>query len=625
MNYPESFKKNMQMWELQATKLPWFKRWHTPLIWQEPLAHWFAGGQLNASYICLDVHLQQGRSDKQALIWESEDGQRATYTYQQLYDEVNRCAYVLKNMGITSGNPVIVYMPMIPETVITLLALARIGATHVVVFSGFSSHALKDRIEDVGARFIVTADYGVRRGKKINLKSVVDGALADSAHVEKVVVFDRAGDRSCMTAHHDVCYQDFVQENARVPAVAVESNHPLFILYTSGTTGKPKGIVHSTGGYLTYCYSTFQDVFAPKSDDIYWCTADVGWITGHSYVIYAPLMHGLTIFMHEGAPDYPDAGAWWSLIERYKITLLYTSPTALRMAIKAGDSWPATYDLSSLRRLGTVGEPINPEVWKWYYAKIGGSRCSIIDTWWQTETGGFMIAPYARNQDQLKPGSADTPLKGIDAQVLNSDGTLASAGIKGYLVIQEPWPGMCIGIYNDAERFQQVYWSKFKGMYYTGDYAYRDDDGSFWLLGRADEVLNIAGHRIGTAEIESAVVHHPAVAEAAAIGGADALKGERVLLFVTLKIGHHATPQMNDEIRRMLRIHIGAFVTAAEIYYIRQLPKTRSGKIMRRLLKGIIEGKALGDVSTLEDQASIDEIASLYTAISGELNSPSIS
>ncbi len=620
MHITKSF-DTTHIWERAAQKLPWFKQWHTPLIWDEPHAHWFAGGELNAYFACLDIHINNGLGGKIALIWHSEDGQTATYTYRQLYEAVNACAAGLQKLGIALGDSVIVYMPMIPETLITLLALARLGATHVVVFSGFSSHALQDRINDVSAEYIITADYTIRRGKKINLKAIVDQAIQGNSSIKKVIIVDRAGNKTCITQPHDVCYQDIQQHAAQIAPVAVESNHPLFILYTSGTTGKPKGIVHSTGGYLTHCYTSFEAIFKPTSTDVYWCTADVGWITGHSYVVYAPLMHGLTIFMYEGTPDYPDASIWWSLIERYKITMLYTSPTALRMAIKAGDAWPNNHNLTSLRTLGTVGEPINPEVWKWYYTVIGKSRCAIVDTWWQTETGGFMIAPSAHTAHAaLKPGSATKPLAGIDADVVTELGNPADCNTKGYLIIKQPWPGMCIGIYNDPERFKEVYWSKFSGYYYTGDYAYKDEDGFFWLLGRADEVLNIAGHRIGTAEIESAVLHHPMIAEAAAIGTTDAIKGEQATVFVTLKHGNTPTAMLPDEIRMTVRTHIGAFVIPAQIYFIRQLPKTRSGKIMRRLLKGILEGKSLGDVSTLEDQASIDEIKHMYESLRQELN-----
>lgn len=613
--------KNMIFWNTAAHQLPWFTSWHTTLIWQSPHAHWFAGGELNASYACLDIHIERGLSRKTALIWHSEDGTGVSYTYGDLYQKVNAAAQFFKDMGIQKGDRVIIYMPMIPETIITILAIARLGAIHVVVFSGFSSLALRDRIQDVGAEYIVTADYAVRRGKKINLKTIVDQAREGIASIKKVVVIDRMGDHACITHPIDICYHEQNLTNTYIPAVPVESNHPLFVLYTSGTTGKPKGIVHSTGGYLTYCHSTFKQVFDPKESDIYWCTADVGWITGHSYVIYAPLMHGITIFMYEGAPDYPDAGIWWQLIEQYKITTLYTSPTALRMAIKAGDEWPNAYNLSSLKKLGSVGEPINPEVWKWYHAIIGKSRCPIADTWWQTETGGFMIAQPITSPTENKPGSATKPLHGITLAVLDEHGNIVTPYTKGYLVATQPWPGMCIGIYGDPERFKHVYWSKFPGYYYTGDFAYTDEEGDYWLLGRADEVLNIAGHRVGTAEIESAALNHTMIAEVAAIGIADEIRGEQAVLFITLKHGHTNTPSLNEEIRRTVRSHIGAFVVPSQVYYVRQLPKTRSGKIMRRLLKGILDGKSLGDVSTLEDGASLDEIKSIYSSLTKDLRS----
>lgn len=618
MHTIEALEKNLPLWEQAAKKLPWFKSWHTALTWHEPFAHWFAGGELNASFACLDKHINNGLSNKTALIWHNENNEAITYTYQELYQKVNAMAHFLLSIGIQKGTPVVVYMPMIPETLITILAIARLGAIHVVVFSGFSSIALKDRIEDVNAHYIITADFGLRRGKKINLKSIVDQAVEHMTSIKNVIVIDRAGDRSCTMHSTDIYYQENNVPNVHIPAVPVESNHPLFILYTSGTTGKPKGIVHSTGGYLTYCHNTFEQVFNPQPTDVYWCTADVGWITGHSYVIYAPLMHGLTVFMYEGAPDYPDAGIWWSLIEQYKITILYTSPTALRMAIKAGNQWPKKYDLSSLSKLGTVGEPINPEVWKWYHAIIGSSRCPIADTWWQTETGGFMIASIDK-QATLKPGCATKPLSGIQADVVDEHGMSTEKNTKGYLVIKNPWPGMCIGIHNDPERFKQVYWSKFKGWYYTGDYAYKDTDGDFWLLGRADEVLNIAGHRVGTAEIESAALNHMMVAEAAAIGIQDSIKGEQAALFIALKQGYLGDTKTSEEIRSLVRNHIGSFVTPAHIYYVKQLPKTRSGKIMRRLLKGVLEDKSLGDISTLEDAASIEDIKLMYTSLKQDL------
>jgi acetyl-CoA synthetase len=630
----QQFQKTVQIWDAAAQKLPWSKKWHTMLQWNEPFAHWFVGGEINASYACLDVHIERGLGGKTALIWQSETGEKVQYTYQELYQEVNNFAHFLQSQGVKKGDPVIIYMPVMPQTLIAMLAVARLGAIHVVVFSGFGAVALKDRIEDVAARFVITADYVARRGKKINLKAIVDQAVGNNSVVEKVIVVDRAQflPNFAKAALRLPLRQGYVGQEGyagqegqtdspiHITPVGVEANHPLFILYTSGTTGKPKGIVHSTGGYLTHCYTTFEQAFAPTPSDVYWCTADFGWITGHSYVVYAPLMHGLTVFLYEGTPDYPDPGIWWSLIEQYKITILYTSPTALRMAIKAGDAWPKAHNLSSLSKLGSVGEPINPEVWKWYFTTIGASRCPVIDTWWQTETGGFMIAPMATQpRADFRPGSAGKPLPGIAAHVLTEQGAPAGANEKGYLVIQEPWPGMCIGIYNDPERFKEVYWSKFKHVYYTGDYAYKDHEGNFWLLGRADEVLNIAGHRVGTAEIESAALQHAEVAEAAAIGIADEIRGEQVVLFVTLKQPHMPRPALDDEIRAMIRTHIGSFVTASRIYYVKQLPKTRSGKIMRRLLKGVLMGASLGDVSTLEDQASLDEVTAMYAVLQAEI------
>lgn len=578
-------------------------------------------GELNASYACLDAHINAGLADKEALVWLSEENNEAHhFTYAQLYDEVNRCAYVLQSCGVQKGDMVIIYMPMIPQSLMMMLACARLGATHSVVFSGFSSLALKDRIIDTQAQCIITADYAVRRGKKIMLKAAVNEAIKELSFVKKVITVSRGTQPPTpMMAGRDVLYNDVRPEKpVYVKPQPVESNHLLFTLYTSGTTGKPKGIMHSTGGYLTYVYSTFKSAFNPASDSIYFCTADIGWITGHSYVVYAPLMHGVTTVIYEGAPDYPNPGIWWKIIEQCKVTIFYTSPTALRMAIASGDSWPQQHNLTSLKTLGTVGEPINPDVWKWYDTVIGGSRCPIIDTWWQTETGGFMISPTPQ-QRSFKPGSATKPLPGIHARVLNEQGEPVQPNTKGYLVITKPWPGMSIGIYGDQERFKQVYWSMFPNKYYTGDYAVQDDDGDFWLLGRADEVLNVAGHRIGTAEIESASVSHPAVAEAAAVGIPDPLRGEAILLFVTLKHGVHADPTLRRNIIAQVRSHIGAFVIPQQIFFVKKLPKTRSGKIMRRILKGIVQGTQLGDLTTIEDEASVDEIKMYYDSLKTEM------
>ncbi len=550
---------------------------------------------------------------------EVETGEHKIFTYQELYEEVNRFAYALKQLGVNEHEKVIIYLPMIPQAIIAILACARLGATHSVVFSGFSSGALKDRIDDTKARFVITADYGFRRGKKLPLKRMVDLALETPSSAKKVVIIQRTQEPIELTGNRDVLYHAIrPQETVFVEPVHVESNHPLFILYTSGTTGKPKGIMHSTGGYLVYAHSTFKRAFNPDESSIYWCTADVGWITGHSYVVYAPLMHGITTVIHEGAPDYPDAGTWWRIIQDYKVTIFYTSPTALRMAISMGSQWPQKFDLSSLKVLGSVGEPINPEVWKWYSSTIGQNRCPVIDTWWQTETGGFMIAPTPQ-LEPLKAGSATLPYPTIEASIVDKNGQQSPANTKGFLVIKHPWPGMSIGIHGDPLRFKEVYWSKFRHVFYTGDYAIQDSDGYFWLLGRADEVLSIAGHRVGTAEIESAAITYQGVAEAAAIGIPDTIRGEAVVLFVILKQGISSNNELSKAITEKVKSEIGAFVTPQHIYYVKSLPKTRSGKIMRRVLKGIIEGKSLGDLTTIEDEVSVEEIKAQYLLVKSEM------
>ncbi len=609
----------LKRWQKEAENLAWFTKWTQALRWHEPFAHWFLDGKLNASYLCADVHVAAGNGDKKALLWCNEEGLKTEWSYCDLYERINSFAITLEKLGVRKGDRVVVYLPMIPEAIAALLAIARLGATHVVVFSGFSSNALCDRIKDVKAEFLITADYAIRRGKYTLLKNDVDEALSKTDCVKKVLIIQRRNEPITLVKNRDVIY-DGKQSGYRAPE-PVESNHPLFVLYTSGTTGKPKGLIHSTGGYLTYCYATFKWAFNPQKNAIYWCTGDIGWITGHSYVLYAPLMHGITSFMFEGAPDWPDPGVWWRAIEEYKISIFYTAPTAIRMAIKAGPSWPLKYDLSSLKTLGTVGEPISPEVWNWYFKYIGRERCPIIDTWWQTETGGFMIAPRAhQNTDQLKPGSVSKPLPCIEAYVLDEQGVPALPGKKGYLVIKKPWPGMAIGIYNDPERMHATYWSKFPGYYYTGDYAIKDTEGYFWILGRADEVLNLSGHRVGTAEIESGALTHPLVCEAAAIGLPDEVRGERVILFVTLKTSATPSDELSCKIKEHVRNAIGPFVTPNAIYYVEHLPKTRSGKIMRRLLKNIITDQELQDTGTLDDGASIEEIRKHYQRLKKELH-----
>ncbi|HKZ58214.1 MAG TPA: acetate--CoA ligase [Thermodesulfovibrionales bacterium] len=603
-----------KFWEKEAEKLPWFRRWDKVLQWEYPYARWFVGGLLNASYGCLDTHLNSWRKNKVAIYWEDEEGNTKSFSYAQLHREVNRFASVLKKIGVQKGDIIVLYLPMIPELVISMLATVRIGAIHTVVFSGFSSQALADRINDTGAKVLITGDFGIRRGKLVPLKEIVDNALKLAPTVEKVILVKRTEEKVTIEEGRDLIYQELMRDAEKyVEPEPVEATHPLYILYTSGTTGKPKGIVHSTGGYLVYNYSTYKWVFDISDESVYWCTADVGWVTGHSAIVYAPLLHGATIVMYEGSPDYPYLDKWWEIIEKYGVTIFYTSPTALRMFIRYGEEWIKKHDLSSLRILGTVGEAINPEVWEWYYKNIGNERCPIVDTWWQTETGGMMISPAPGLElVPLKPGSATLPLPGIDAEVVDDSGNPASPGIKGYLVIRKPWPGMLMDIYKDPVRYKETYWSRFNGVYYSADYAIKDEEGYFWLLGRADEVLKIAGHRIGTAEIESSAVATPSVAEAAVVAAPDEVKGEAIVLFVILKEGYKPGEDIKENIIDNIRKQIGPIATPREIYFVSKLPKTRSGKIMRRILKAIILDKPIGDITTLEDEASVEEIKVSY-------------
>jgi len=603
-----------KFWEKEAERIPWFKRWDKVLHWQEPYAKWFVGGLLNASYGCLDVHLHSWRKNKVAIYWEDEEGNTKSFSYTQLHWEVNRFASVLKNIGVKKGDIVVLYLPMIPELVISMLATVRIGAIHTVVFSGFSSKALADRINDTGAKVLITADYGIRRGKFVPLKEIVDDTLKLTPTVEKVILIKRTEREVNIEEGRDLLHHELIKGAEKyVEPEPVEATHPLYILYTSGTTGKPKGIVHSTGGYLVYNYATYKWVFDISDDSIYWCTADVGWVTGHSEIVYAPLLHGATIVVYEGSPDYPYLDKWWEIIEKYGVTIFYTSPTALRMFISYGEEWIKKHDLTSLKILGTVGEAINPEVWEWYYKNIGNEKCPIVDTWWQTETGGIMISPAPGIElVPLKPGSATLPLPGIDAEVVDDSGNSVGSEIKGYLVIKKPWPGMLMDIYRDPARYKETYWSRFKGMYYTADYAMKDKEGYFWLLGRADEILKVAGHRIGTAEIESAAVATPFAAEAAVVGAPDPVKGEAIILFVILKEGYKPEEKIKEKIIDSIRIQIGPIATPREIYFVAKLPKTRSGKIMRRILRAIIQDKPIGDITTLEDEASVEEIKIAY-------------
>jgi acetyl-CoA synthetase len=612
--YQRSIQDPERFWAEEARKLDWFKTWDKVLDWQPPFARWFEGGRLNASYQCIDRHVKTWRRSKVAIYWEGELGDSQVLSYSTLYRWVNKFASVLKNLGVNKGDTVALYLPMIPELPIFMLACARIGAPHTVVFSGFSAQALADRINDIKAKVLVTADAGFRRGKHLELKNICDEAVALSPSIEKVVVARRAGIPINMKPGKDVWLHELLDDAASfVPAEPVEATHPLYILYTSGTTGKPKGIVHGTGGYLVFTNCGYEWVFNVKEESVYWCTADVGWVTGHSSIVYGPLCHGAAIVLYEGAPDYPSVDRWWDIVEKYGVTILYTSPTGIRMLMKYGEDVVKRHDLSSLELLGSVGEAINPEAWQWYYRVIGGERCPIVDTWWQTETGGTMISPTPGIElVPLKPGSATFPLPGVNADIFDESGKSVPPGEKGYLVIKSPWPGMLTGVYGDPERYQETYWSKFPGMYYTGDYAIRDKDGYFWLLGRADEVLKIAGHRIGTIEIEDAVVSHEAIVEAAVASKPDPVKGECVVVFAIPKQGVEPTPELKKSIKDHIRKTLGPVATPDEIYFVAKLPKTRSGKIMRRVLKAVASGTTIGDLTTLEDGTSVDEVKKAF-------------
>ncbi len=603
--YRESIDEPDKFWAREASELLWQEPWDQVLEWKCPDARWFLGGKLNVSENCLDRHLSGPRRDKVAIDFEGEPDDRRTLTYAQLHAEVCRFANVLKARGVGAGDRVLIYLPHVPEAAISMLACARIGAVHSVVFGGFSADSIKDRLADSGAKLIVTADGGWRRGKIVPLKANVDAALKDGdGQVEGVVVLRRAENDVTLKSGRDVWWHEAAAEvSADCPAEPFDSEHPLFILYTSGSTGKPKGILHTSGGYLVGTYATTKYYFDLREDDVYWCTADVGWVTGHSYVTYGPLANGATVLMYEGAPDTPDQGRWWKLIEEHRVSILYTAPTAIRAFIKWGDKWPKGYDLSSLRLLGTVGEPINPEAWMWYRELIGGGRCPIVDTWWQTETGGHMIAPFP-GATPTKPGTATRPFFGVDAAVVDDAGVEVGPNVGGKLVIRRPWPSMLRGIYGDPARFQQAYWEDYKarGYYFTGDGARRDEHGNFWIVGRIDDVLNVAGHRLGTSEIESALVAHPAVAEAAVVGRPDEIKGQGVVAFVTLKGGQTASKETADALKKHVGTSIGAIARPDQIRFADALPKTRSGKIMRRLLKQVASGQTVtGDTTTLED------------------------
>jgi acetyl-CoA synthetase len=602
---PEAF------WARMAEELHWFKKWDTVLKWDPPHAEWFGGGKINLSYNCLDRHLSTWRRNKAALIWEGEPGDTRTYTYQQLHTEVSKFANVLKHAGIERGDRVALYMPLVPELAIAMLACARIGATHSVVFGGFSSSALVDRINDASCKLVVTADGGWRRGNEVKLKTAVDEALKDTPSVTACIVVRRTGTPQEMQDGRDFWWHDLMETvESDCPAEELDSEHPLYILYTSGTTGKPKGILHTTAGYLLQAHLTTKWVFDIKDEDLYWCTADIGWVTGHSYVVYGPLSNGATVLMYEGAPNFPEPDRFWTMIERHRVNIFYTAPTAIRAFIKWGDQWPAKHDLSSLRLLGTVGEPINPEAWMWYHRTIGKESCPIVDTWWQTETGAIMITPIP-GATPTKPGSGTKPFPGIDADIMTREGTSVGPHEGGYLVIKGPWPSMLRTIWGDDERYRQQYWSQIDRIYFAGDGARRDKDGYFWIMGRIDDVINVSGHRLGTAEIESALVSHNAVAEAAVVARPDELKGSGIVAFVTLEGSQIPSDALNQELRAHVTKEIGALARPDEIRFTDALPKTRSGKIMRRLLREIAtSGTVAGDVTTLEDFSVLEKLRS---------------
>ncbi len=607
--YAEAEAEPEAFWAKQAEELIWFRKWDTVLEWNEPFAKWFVGGKINVSYNCLDRHLTTWRRNKAAIIWEGETGEIKTITYAQLHAEVSRFANVLKSLDVKAGDRVALYMPLVPALSVAMLACARIGATHTVIFGGFSADAIRDRVNDGECKVIVTADGGYRRGAELKLKEIVDEAADQCPSVKHIVVFQRTRSTVAMKPGRDHWWHELTKTVSAVcPAEELDSEHPLYILYTSGTTGKPKGILHTTGGYLTQAAYTTKLVFDLKDDDIYWCTADIGWVTGHSYVVYGPLAVGATVFMYEGAPNYPDFDRFWDMIERHKINILYTAPTAIRAFIKWGEQYPLKHDLSSLRLLGTVGEPINPEAWMWYREVIGKGRCPIIDTWWQTETGTIMISPLPGATPTV-PGTATRPLPGIMVDIVTKAGVPVGPNEGGYLVIKKPWPSMLRTLWGDDERYKQAYWSEIPGYYFAGDGARRDEHGYFWIMGRVDDVINVSGHRLGTAEVESALVSHPAVAEAAVVGRPDDLKGQAIAAFVTLEGGRTGSEALKDELRAHVSKEIGSLAKPDDLRFTDALPKTRSGKIMRRLLREIASGSGVaGDVTTLEDLSVLEKL-----------------
>ncbi len=618
---PDSF------WRKVADGLFWYGK-NGPAfeaIDQPPYGRWFPGWKTNISYNALDRQVVGPRKKKIAYYWEGENGDKRTLTYNDLYEEVNKFSSALKKLGVKKGDRITIYLPMIPELPISMLATVRIGAIHTVIFAGFTAQSVANRINDSNSKLVITADGSYRKGKTLELKPIVDEALKQSPGIEKVIVVKRANNQVTMEKGRDLWYHDLIASADKyVEPEPLEGTHPSFILYTSGTTGKPKGTTHSTGGYITWAHYTQKAVFDIRDYDIYWCTADIGWITGHTYIVYGPLMAGITSVMYEGAPDYPQPDRWWDLIENYHVTIIYTSPTAIRMHMKFGEQWAEKHDLSSLQLLGTVGEPINPEAWKWYFKNIGHEKCQIVDTWWQTETGGILISPQPGIAPiPLKAGSATLPIAGVDADVYTEAGEPAKLGEKGYLVIKRPWPGEFMTLWNDSENFKQVYFTRFPGIYYAGDYALKDGDGYFWLLGRADEVLKVAGHRIGTIELEDSLISHPAVAESAVIGKSDPIKMEVPVAFVVLRPGFNPTPELKKELSNHVRATIGPIAVPETIYFVTKLPKTRSAKIMRRVVRAVVEGKPIGDVTTLEDASSVEEMKAAYGELQAEMGKAS--
>ncbi len=599
---PEAF------WAEAAKELEWFQPWTQVLQWNPPNSQWFKNGKINASYNCLDRHTKTSRNNKIAIYWEGEPGDKRTLTYNQLHQEVNRFSNTLKRLGLKTGNHATIYMPMVPELLIAMLACARVGVVHSVVFAGYGSKALRQRLNDSEARLLITANHGYRRGKKVLIKQNVDEALEDDPTVENVIVYKRSDEPTSMKEGRDYWWHNLVKDApTKCDPEPLDSEHPLFILYTSGTTGKPKGVVHVNGGYLVGTSITQKWIFDLKDEDVYWCTADIGWITGHSYIVYGPLSLGATQVMYEGAPDYPAPDRFWDIVERYGVTIMYTAPTAIRAFMKWGEEWPKKHDLSSLRLLGSVGEPINPAAWMWYRDKIGGGRCQVVDTWWQTETGMILITPLP-GVTVLKPGSATLPFPGVEADVVDEKGVSVPPDKGGYLVIKKPWPAMLKTLYREPERYVKAYWSRIPGVYFTGDGARKDGNGYFWIMGRIDDVMNVSGHRLGTMELESSIVSHPSVAEVAVVGKPHAVKGQSITAYVTLRSGVKPTEGLKDDVKKHVRREIGPIATPDEVYFVNDLPKTRSGKIMRRIMRAIISGEEIGDTTTLEDPSAVEEV-----------------